>query len=132
MDDPKLTPLDYSPSPRKVEQSILPIWLPFVLLLLQLIWWLPSLFWSRDLLMDGLPKRPVFDLGVYASTVVPSIAAIWVGLSQCRIIYKRESSIKNCAVTILAILLAAIIVGMTLYGWIDDDLVHRSTPHDLW
>jgi hypothetical protein len=132
MDDPELTPLDYAGQQRKAEERILPIWLPFVLLLLQLIWCMPATFWSMDILGDGSPKRPLFDIGVYAVSVAPSIAAIWVGLWQCRIIYRRESSIKNCAVTILAVLLAALVVGMSLYGWIDDDLVNRSIPHGLW
>jgi hypothetical protein len=132
MDDPKLTPLDYRPSPRKAEERILPIWLPFALLSLQFIWCLPAGFWSMDILGDGSPKRPFFDIGVYAASVVPSIAAMLVGLGQCRTIYRRESSIKNCAVTILAILLAALVVGMSLYSWIDDDLVNRSIPHGLW
>jgi hypothetical protein len=130
--NPNLNPLDYITPKRKAEKGILPLWLPFVLLISQFIWWLPAMFWSRDMLMDGLSKRPLFDLWVYAMTVAPSIAAFSVGLRQCRSIYRQESSLKHCGVTIIAMLLAAAIIAMTIYGWVDDDLVNRSTPHGLW
>jgi hypothetical protein len=132
MENPNLTPLNYVATKRNTEKSILPLWLPFVLLISQLVWWVPALFWSAGMLLDGQSKRPLFDLWVYAMTVAPSIAAISVGLHQCRSIYRQESSLKNCGVTIIAVLLAAIIIGMTIYGWIDDDLINRSTPHGLW
>ena len=130
MPDPEHRPLDYAtPVPRR-DFSLR--WVAFSFVLLQVFWIVPGMFWSMDLLAWGQPKQPFHDLCADAIIVVPSFIAIVISPLDCSRQMRRNGRLRDCWPSIVSFLMALLCVGWMIYEWVQEDVVMRNIPRDIF
>jgi hypothetical protein len=72
------------------------VWIALALLVVQLPWIIFWMLWQRNVLEDGLIKRPFPELFIHIGIAVPSILAIGASVLHCQREYRLYASLRNC------------------------------------
>ena len=126
---PSSSPLDYESQHYPQLRKTLPCKLLGLAVLAlsigQFIWFFAYAILIRGIYPDdGDYKRPLQDFFIYLSVAVPSLAILFVTAFRCRIEYRDRASLRGCIGSIIASVLAAIFIGITIHGWVIDDIVN--------
>jgi hypothetical protein len=104
-------------------------WL-WTLIAIQLPWGFCAVLLTMDATL-GLAKRPLHDFLWDGLIAVPATAALVVGVLDICVRIRRSRSITSGLLSLLAVVLALMVITYVIFAWIYDDVIHVNTPFDF-
>ena len=109
-------------------------WIAWVVIpsVFQLVWYFGWAFSTLDTLEDTSPKQPLRDLALIAGAAIPAAATVVVSVTRGWSTRPGPMRTQLHLPRVVAGLVAALFVLLTICDWVWDDVVNRSVPHGLW
>ena len=104
-------------------------WL-WTLIAIQLPWGFCAALLTLDATLAHA-KRPLHDFLWDGLIAVPAAGAVVLGVLDIWVRIRRTRSITSVLLSLLAVVLALVVIAYVTYAWVYDDVIHVNTPFDF-